>query len=58
MREAAAGLAGAPARPVAGPDPPHRAEVFRLDEKATTHHADSARALLEQATAQTRERRQ
>ncbi|MFQ6144513.1 hypothetical protein ACLMNJ_15770 [Streptomyces seoulensis] len=43
---------------MAGPDPLHRAEMFRLDEKTTTRYADCARALLEQAAAQTRESRQ
>ncbi|MFD1658204.1 hypothetical protein ACFSL4_08245 [Streptomyces caeni] len=33
-----------------GPDPLHLAEVFGLDEKTAMRYADSARALLEQAT--------
>lgn len=32
-----------------GPDTPHLAEVFGLDEKTAMRYADSARALLEQA---------
>ncbi|WP_333774182.1 hypothetical protein [Streptomyces sp. IBSBF 3136] len=35
-----------------GPDPLHLAEVFGLDEKTAMRYADSARALLEQATEQ------